>query len=81
MSLFKSWQDWVFGVGGILLGISLIPAVLASNPPPLVTCAMTGAILWTYCVAFGSLKLRLSTAGTLLSAAIWTILAVQAILL
>lgn len=77
---FRTWQDAVIGVGGIALSVGLLPLVFSSQASPLATSALLAAVLWSYVVAFGSLKLRLSTVAVGIQATLWTVEALKAIL-
>lgn len=72
------WQDYVFAVGGIFLAAVLIPTVRNKTAQiPLTTSASTAAALWVYSYTFYTLELFLSAAATLVSAALWTFIAVK----
>ncbi len=71
------WQDWVIGIGGLALSPALIPMVLAPEAPPLLASVPTTLVLWSYLVAFVTLKMRLSAGTTFISASMWTLLALQ----
>ena len=77
---FKTWQDWAIGLGGFLLAPSLIPLVVHGPPPPLTTSGISAVVLWVFVVAFGTLKLPLSTVSTALSASAWSIMVIQSLL-
>ncbi len=66
---FKTWQDYVIGVGGAVLVPSLIPMILAEIPPPLLSSIPTTVVLWAFAVSFATLKLPLSSISTSLTAA------------
>lgn len=74
---FRTWQDWVIGIGGFILAPSLVPMILAGTPPPITSAGPTAAVLWAFTIAFGTLKLPLSTVSTALTSMMWTILAIQ----
>ena len=82
---FKSWQDLVIGIGGFIFSVALLPTVLFGPTPPMTTSVTTSVttaiVLWAFVIVFGSLHLRLSVVSTVLTAIMWTILAVQGLLL
>src|SRR3954465_1588288 len=78
--MMMSWQDWVIGVGQFLFALALVPAIRASEKPPLSTCALTAALLMAFCAAYASLGLWLAASSVALFSGMWTALARQSYL-
>ncbi len=72
-----SWQDSVFTIGSIILGIALLPSMLGPNKPELATSVMTSCVLYFFAFTYSSLGLVFSTIAVGLTAIMWTILAIQ----
>lgn len=71
-----SWQDVVFGLGGVFFALSLLPTL--RNPRaavPVTTSVPTAAILWLYVVAEWTLGLHLAAIGGFFSAGGWSLIA------
>ena len=71
------WQDYVFSIGLIVFNIALIPAIRSKTKPPLGTSVPTALIQCIFVVAFASLEMWLSVAGTIVLALLWSTLAAQ----
>ena len=72
------WQDKVFAVGGVLLGVALVP-MLFSEPAPWTTSLLTGGVLGIYAATFMSLKLCLSTATVGINSLMWLVILIRAL--
>lgn len=73
----RSWQDWTFAVGNLVLSAGLVPALFDAQKPPVSTAATIVPVLCLFAVAEWTLKLKLSTAATLAQIAMWAALAGQ----
>jgi hypothetical protein len=71
------WQDILFMIGNFTLGAALIPTVLAKEKPSLLTSALTGVVLYSYCLAFATLNLQLAAIAVGVNASLWIVLLVQ----
>ena len=71
------WQDILIMLGGFGFSIALIPSVRGKQKPPRSSCVLTGVILASYCIAFVTMGLWLSTLSTSLTALMWFILLFQ----
>ena len=71
------WQDIVFTLGGFAFGIALLPALRAAEKPPLLTSTLTAGILYLYSATMVSLDLRAGAVATVVTALMWTGLAIQ----
>ncbi len=67
----RSWQDRVFAVGGVLLGLGLVPLVTAETPAPWTGSLLTGVVLAMYSGAFLTLGLRLGAVTVGVNALMW----------
>lgn len=70
-----------FGIGSVCFSLALLPAVLRRQPPPFFTCALTAFWLWIFTVCYISLGYVFSFIAGGVTAALWTVLAAQAIVL
>lgn len=68
-----------FLVGGFVLGVALVPTVLAGGGPTLSTSVTTAAVLSAYVVAFIAMNQKVSALGIGVNAVLWAVLAGQAI--
>ncbi len=71
------WQDMLIAIGSVGFSLALIPAARSSSKPPRSSCLLTGGILWSYVLAFGTLGLWYSAATTVITACMWTLLFLQ----
>lgn len=71
------WQDLVFLGGNAVLFVALLPMLLGPIRPPVRSSLTTAAVLWAYAFAFVTLGLLPSAAATALTAASWSVLALQ----
>jgi hypothetical protein len=69
----------IFVGGSVILTLGLLPMVFAYAPPPLSTSLITGTVIGIYGGAFISMRQYASAAGMLAQAAVWAVLAGQAI--
>ena len=74
------WQDILIMIGGFCFSIALIPTVLAVEKPTLFTSLLTGIILYSFCVAYISLRLKLAFIATMITASMWLVLAIQVLM-
>jgi len=72
------WQDVVFMVGGFIFAPSLVFSILSKEKPPTKTSLPTALVLTTYLVCYASMHFWLAFISTVLTAACWYILFVQA---
>lgn len=70
-----SWQDKVFGVSGLTFAVFLLPTLLSSQRPSLVTSIATGVNLAILSATEATLKLRLGATTTGLTAGMWLLIA------
>lgn len=71
------WQDYVITVGGIVISLSLIPAIRGEDKPPLATSIPTATVLFIFSATFVTLRLWFSAGMYVLAAGLWTTLALQ----
>jgi hypothetical protein len=71
------WQDYVLTAGSVGFVLALIPALLARQKPSRITCAATGAILYTFAITQWTLSLPFTAITTAATAAAWTVLLFQ----
>lgn len=71
------WQDLIFGVGGLVFFLALIPSIRGKNKPEVSTSIVTIFVLASYCVAQVSLGLYLAAAMSVLTIFGYAILAYQ----
>ena len=72
-----NWQDLVFFIGQIVMGVSMIPSLVTQHKPHIKTSILSGSILAVYSIVFYTLDLPKSTIGCAFVACLWFILAVQ----
>lgn len=71
----RPWQDYIFFVGSLLFIIALVPALFVAAKPPMVTAAVTAAVLYVFSFTYITMKFKLSAAVTAVTATIWLLLA------
>ncbi len=71
------WQDYVITIGGIIISLSLIPAIKGDDKPPLATSVPTTVVLFVFCVTFTTIRLWVSAGMYFLAACLWMTLAIQ----
>lgn len=71
------WQDTTIGFCQCGFVGALIPALLSNSKPPLATCLWTAGLLMLMAAAIGSLRLWLSLATILATAAMWLAIGAQ----
>jgi len=71
------WQDIIYGIGGLVFAVALLPAVFSKSKPPLSTSVMTLVTLAIFSVASLSLNLYLAAVTQIMAALMWGTLAVQ----
>ncbi len=71
------WQDYVLMVGGMILWVSIIPMVKASEKPPFLTSIPTSVVLSIFVVCLATLGLYLAAFSTSFTATLWWILVFQ----
>ena len=72
-----SWQDGLFFIGSIALGLGLLPSIWSSDKPAVKTSLVTATVLASFCVAYVTLHLWAATIGTALDTLGWLVLLVQ----
>ncbi len=71
------WQDYVLMIGGIILGISIVPMIRAREKPPFLTSIPTSLILTVFIVCLATLRLYLASFSTACTAVLWWVLVFQ----
>ena len=76
------WQDLVFAVGGIILGVALIPMILENKRmlfcnTPYRSSIITAIIMYVYSFTYSTMGMVLTPVTTLIVAISWTIIAIQ----
>jgi len=71
------WQDIVISVSQVSFIVALLPSIMSTEKPNIVTSSITSFFLFLVSICFYSLDLYFSTIFTLLSGIAWAILAVQ----
>ncbi len=72
-----SWQDWVLGVGQLVLFLALIPSLITKQKPVLSTSIISALVLSSFATTFISLQLWFGGLATTFSALAWYTLAWQ----
>lgn len=75
----QKWQDLVFFIGEIVFLVGLLPSVIADNPPSPWTSFPTAFMLFCFMVVHASFKLWFTFSLTWITAALWVILGIQAV--
>lgn len=76
MLFFEMWQDFVFGAGGIVLGILLLPTLLdTSSSISRKTSIPTFLVLLLFSFTFFTLDLYISAIAHLFSGILWMAIA------
>lgn len=73
------WKDWIFGSGGIVFTLFLLPAVFSSDKPPVLSSIPTWIFLWLFVFAHSSNKDYKGAFWTFACGSVWLILAIQKI--
>jgi hypothetical protein len=73
------WQDAIFGIGGIIFLVSLIPSLAGDDKPAAVTSLATGLTLYAFLVVHASYKLWIAFGLTFVTASMWMALFFQTI--
>jgi hypothetical protein len=71
------WQDLLFGIGGFIFCVALIPTIIGRTKPAFMSSVMTAGILGIYLLCYASLDLWLGFASGALTTIAWVILAIQ----
>lgn len=72
------WQDYVLAAGSIWFALSLIPTIRSkTHKPELSTSVMTAFCLSVFVVVDLTLDLKLAAVASLVTAAMWWVLAWQ----
>lgn len=71
------WKDWIFGSGGIVFTLFLLPAVFSSDKPPVLSSIPTWIFLWLFVLAHSANKDYKGAFWTFACGAVWLILALQ----
>lgn len=72
-----NWKDWIFGSGGIVFTLFLLPAVFTTDKPPLISSLPTWFFLWLFVLAHSANRDYKGAFWTFLCGTIWLILAIQ----
>jgi hypothetical protein len=70
-------QDYIFGIGQLLLFAALIPSILSNHKPALSTSLITATIVSIFVFTFATLDLWFGAISTATIAIGWWILAIQ----
>ena len=73
----RSWQDWTFALGNVVLSAGLVPALMDAQKPPLTSALTIVPVLVLFVAAEWTLNLKLSAACTVVQIAAWVALAAQ----
>jgi hypothetical protein len=71
------WQDFMFTIGSIIFAIALLPSIFSPHKPALTSSIMTGSVLYMFSMTYFTLDLTFSALSTLMTAGMWSTLAVQ----
>ena len=71
------WQDWVFAIGAILMGLSLVPVLFDKQKPKVITSMTNCLVLFFFAFTQESLGLHMYSVVSFITAAIWAVLAAQ----
>lgn len=71
------WQDMVLAIGGFVFAFALVPSIGSKDKPALKTSVITSITLLVFCVCYATLGLWLAFTSTVVTAALWIILAIQ----
>lgn len=72
------WQEFVFLIGGFVLGLALLPSVFSPAKPAWTTSALTGGVLALFALTFLTLGQYLSAVGIAFNTGLWFVLLAQA---
>lgn len=72
-----SWQDIVLAIGSLIFDIALIPSIKGKDKPAVWTSCLYALVLITFTFAYASLSLWYATVTTVITAALWGVLALQ----
>lgn len=73
------WEEAFLSFGAIVFAIALIPSMISSDKPDLLTSLTTGIVLLGFTAAYISLGLIFAAATVFVTACFWAVLAVQVI--
>ena len=73
----RSWQDWTFALGNVVLSAGMVPALFDAQKPPIQTAAVIVPVLVMFAAAEWTMNLKASTYSTLAQIAMWVTLGVQ----
>ena len=73
------WKDWIFGLGGAIFTIFLLPVIFSPDKPPLISSIPTWLFLWLYVFAHYSNKDYKGAFWAFACGTVWLILALQKI--
>jgi len=74
-----TWQDVVLFVGGFILAGGILPAIRATEKPPLATTGTLVLMLAIFFVVFLTLSLLLTAVSILLQGSLWAIVLAQTV--
>jgi hypothetical protein len=72
-----NWQDYILGIGNLVLAAGLLPSLLSKNKPDIKTSIISGTVLAAFGFTFASLELWLSAVAVTIAAMLWFVLAYQ----
>lgn len=71
------WQDWIFALGSVVFMVALIPALRATEKPPVSTSLMTAMVLEIFATTQATLHLYVASIASVILAFEWATLAWQ----
>lgn len=71
------WQDFVFTAGSLIFAVALWPSVRSIHKPALASSIMTATVLFLFAITYTTLGLTFSAITTMVTASMWTTLAIQ----
>ncbi len=72
-----TWQDVVLFLGGFILAGGILPAIRATEKPPLATTGTLVLMLSIFFVVFLTLRLWLTALSILLQGSLWAVVLAQ----
>ncbi len=77
MKAMHSWQDVVLAISLVALNVALVPSVVGSQKPRVMTSLLTALFVLVQATVFASLSLWYSFAMSFINASLWFTLAFQ----
>ncbi len=65
------WQDWVIGIGQMVLNLALLPTIVQRVRIPAVTGALTSGVLLVFSITLLTLGAEIASATSLVGAVLW----------